>query len=140
MTHRAPTTETQPALRVLYDGGCPVCRREIAHYQGLRPLRPVEWVDIHADPRAPEHLGVTWDAAMARFHVFEGDQARSGAAAFLLLWSAMPVWRHLASIVRALRLQGMLERGYTWFARRRLRSRCTEDSCAISPPDGDLSA
>ncbi|NEV61237.1 thiol-disulfide oxidoreductase DCC family protein [Thiorhodococcus minor] len=140
MTHQTSTTETPPALCVLYDGGCPVCRREIAHYQGLRPLRPVEWVDIHADPQAPERLGVTWEAAMARFHVFEGERARGGAAAFLLLWSAMPGWRHLASIVRTLRLQGLLERGYSWFAERRLGSRCTEASCDIQPPDADLSA
>ena len=47
--------ESSPAtLRVLFDGGCPLCRREIALYQRLRPSRPIEWIDIDADRRAAE--------------------------------------------------------------------------------------
>ncbi|NEX22427.1 DUF393 domain-containing protein [Thiorhodococcus mannitoliphagus] len=135
MKQDRPTTGCQPPLRVLYDGGCPLCRREIALYQRLQPRRPLEWIDIHADQGAPARFGISLEEAMARFHVLEGTQIRTGAAAFLLLWSAMPGWRHLAGIVRALRLQGLLERGYVWFARRRIRQGCTEDSCGIPPAD-----
>ncbi|MBK1722615.1 thiol-disulfide oxidoreductase DCC family protein [Thiocystis violacea] len=132
MTADRNTQDSPPTLRVLYDGGCPLCRREIALYQRLRPRRPLVWIDIHADAGAPGRFGISREAAMARFHVLDGEQIHTGAAAFLLLWSAMPGWRHLARLVQALRLDGVLERGYVWFARRRLRQRCTEDSCGIS--------
>lgn len=123
----------QPAeLGVLYDGGCPLCRREIALYQRLRPRRPVEWIDIDADRAAPGRFGISREDAMARFHVLEGDRQHTGAAAFLVLWSAMPGWRHLATLARGLRLEALLERGYVWFARRRLRQRCNDARCDIS--------
>lgn len=123
------TTLRANGLRVLYDGGCPLCRREIAIYRRLRPRRPVDWVDIDANPQAPSRYGLTVTQAMTRFHVIDGEQVVTGAAAFVTLWSALPVWRHLAAVVRALRLLPVLELGYAWFARRRLRRRCTEESC-----------
>jgi hypothetical protein len=30
-----------PPLTVLYDGACPLCRRKISVYRGLRPHTPV---------------------------------------------------------------------------------------------------
>ena len=33
-------SESAEKLTVLYDGGCPLCRREIAHVQGLAQQRP----------------------------------------------------------------------------------------------------
>ncbi len=69
---------------------------------------------------------------MARFHVLDGETVHTGAEAFLVLWSAMPGWRHLASMARILRLTPLLEQGYGWFARRRLRRRCQDGRCAVS--------
>ena len=43
----SPTTCTAPdGLTVLYDGACPLCRREIGVYQGLAPTQPLEFRDI----------------------------------------------------------------------------------------------
>ncbi|EIC23660.1 thiol-disulfide oxidoreductase DCC family protein [Thiorhodovibrio frisius] len=118
-------------LRVLYDGGCPLCRREIAHYQRPRPGRPVDWIDIDADPSACESLGITRESAMARFHVLEGSQIHTGAEAFVVLWSALPGWSLLAALARGLRLIPVMELGYAWFAQRRWKKRCQDDRCAV---------
>lgn len=127
------TERTVPrALHVLYDGGCPLCRREIAIYRRLRPRRPVQWVDIDADRTAPTRYGLSRPEAMARFHVIDGDRVDTGAAAFVTLWGALPAWRHLAAVVRALRLLPVLEWGYGWFARHRTRGRCTDEGCRVS--------
>ena len=43
----SPTTCTAPdGLTVLYDGACPLCRREIGVYQGLAPTQPLEFRDV----------------------------------------------------------------------------------------------
>ena len=45
--HNAATPS--PPLTVLYDGACPLCRREIGVYRGLQPLRsdsPVCFADV----------------------------------------------------------------------------------------------
>ena len=36
------TVDQRPALTVLYDGACPLCRREIAVYQGLQSVEPTQ--------------------------------------------------------------------------------------------------
>ncbi|EIC23899.1 thiol-disulfide oxidoreductase DCC family protein [Thiorhodovibrio frisius] len=123
--------DSNSPLRVLYDGGCPLCRREIAHYQRLRPRRPVDWIDIDGDPSACESLDITRESAMARFHVLEGTRIHTGAEAFVVLWSALPVWSLLAALARGLRLLPLMERGYAWFAQRRWKKRCQDDRCAV---------
>jgi predicted DCC family thiol-disulfide oxidoreductase YuxK len=58
---------------VYYDGGCPVCTREIAMYRQL-----------------------SREAALARLHLRGPDgQLVSGAAAFTGMWREMPRWRWL---------------------------------------------
>lgn len=90
-----------PALTVLYDGACPLCRREIGIYRGLKPLRsdsPVCFADVN-DAALPLPLGTTREQLLARFHVRSRDgQLLSGAQAFLALWAALPGWRWLALV------------------------------------------
>jgi len=88
-----------PALTVLYDGACPLCRREIAVYQGLQPVeagQTVQFADISRTD-CPLPPGGERSDYLARFHVQRGDgQVLSGAAAFVALWATLPGWRYLA--------------------------------------------
>ncbi len=118
MTTPEPVDELS-ALTVLYDGACPLCRREIGVYGGLRPNTPVRFADVNdASLRLP--LGTTREQLLARFHVRTGDgRLLDGAQAFLALWAALPGWRWLA---RAGRLPGAawaMERLYRIFLRGR---------------------
>jgi demethoxyubiquinone hydroxylase (CLK1/Coq7/Cat5 family)/predicted DCC family thiol-disulfide oxidoreductase YuxK len=115
---RAP--DKADTLTVLYDGGCPLCRREIAHVQGLAARQGdagLCFVDISADAACDV---AEREALLARFHVQRGDGTRlDGAAAFVAMWQRLPGWRRLA---RAARLPGampLLEAAYSGFLRLR---------------------
>ena len=105
----APAAVAAPpadALCVYYDGGCPLCRAEIASYQKTEGGASLRWVDAHAGSAAA--LGPDLDAAtaLARMHVRRADGTLlKGAAAFAEIWSQLPRWRWLARLAR---LPGML--------------------------------
>lgn len=112
-----------PALIVYYDGACPLCRREIAHYRRRDRDGRVAFVDIVADPTPLAAIGLTPDAALAAMHARRADGGVvRGAAAFVALWEQLPGWRLLARIVRATPgLLPLAERVYAWVAPRRSR-------------------
>jgi ubiquinone biosynthesis monooxygenase Coq7 len=102
------------ALTVMFDGACPLCRREIGMYQSLDPLQDVQWLDVSA-PQAglsPEEQARLMD----RFHVRLPDgRMLSGAAAFVELWLTMPGWRWLGRIGRLPGVTPLLELAYRGF-------------------------
>lgn len=107
---------TRP-LTVLYDGACPLCRREIGIYRGLKSSAPVCFADV-SDPAATLPSGTTREQLMARFHVRDSDgRLLSGAEAFLALWAALPGWRWLARIGRVPGIAWAMERTYQLFLR-----------------------
>jgi predicted DCC family thiol-disulfide oxidoreductase YuxK len=111
-----PVDETPP-LTVLYDGACPLCRREIGIYRGLRPNKPVCFADV-SDAALPLPPGTTREQLLARFHVRGRDgRLLSGAQAFLALWAALPGWRWLALAGRLPGAAWVMERLYRFFLR-----------------------
>ena len=121
MTEAATETPKQGfPLTVLYDGACPLCRREIAVYRGLQPLQsdaPVCFADV-SDTTLPLPPGSTREQLLARFHVRGRDgQLLSGAQAFLALWAALPGWRWLARVGRLPGATWLMERSYLVFLR-----------------------
>ncbi len=68
-----------PALTLLYDGGCPLCVREVRFLQqrdrsrnGAEPR--LAFVDIDAiDYSAAAHGGIDYRAAMGRIHAISAD-------------------------------------------------------------------
>ena len=122
MNDKKQNTTNQPAqaLTVLYDGACPLCRREIAVYRDLQPLQPgspVCFADVSSEAE-PLPAGTTREQLLARFHVQGRDgQLLSGAQAFLALWAALPGWRWLALAARLPGAPWLLERMYRLFLR-----------------------
>lgn len=119
-------------LKTFFDGGCPLCRREIAHYQRIDRAGRIQWIDITQEREALADAGLDLSLAMRRLHVQERDgRLLSGIDAFVAIWCRLPRWRLLAQIVTGLRLRRPLEWGYRRFAERRFRRRCAEGACAI---------
>ena len=109
-----------PTLTVLYDGACPLCRREIGVYQGLQPIdatQALKFSDISRTDTPLPPGGVRSDY-LARFHVQRADgQVISGAAAFVALWATLPGWRYLAMVARLPGATPLLEVVYRAFLR-----------------------
>jgi len=102
-------------LTVLYDGACPLCRREIGVYRNLTPNAPVCFADV-SDVAQPLPEGTTREQLLARFHVRDRDgDLLSGAEAFLALWAALPGWRWLALAGRLPGAVWTMERAYRLF-------------------------
>lgn len=103
------------ALTVLYDGACPLCRREIGVYRSLRSGRPVCFADV-SDASVTLPAGTTRAQLLARFHVQrDNGELLSGAHAFL----ALPGWRWLALAGRVPGVAWLMERAYRLFLRGR---------------------
>ena len=112
-----------PVLTVFFDGACPLCRREIAHYRRRDRAARIAFVDIAADPTPLACIGVTQAEALAAMHARRADGTLlRGAAAFVALWEEIPGWRLAARLVRATPgLLPLAERLYAWVAPRRGR-------------------
>lgn len=114
------SVEKTPQLTVLYDGACPLCRREIGVYRGLQPLRPESplcFADV-SDASLALPPDTTREQLLARFHVLsQNGQLLSGAQAFLALWAALPGWRWLALAGRLPGMAWVMERTYLLFLR-----------------------
>ena len=78
-------------MRIFYDGGCPLCRKEIAFYQKQRGNEALTFVDICSLPDGEVVPGLTKEAALKRFHV-ERDSGEivNGGEAFVAIWNTLP--------------------------------------------------
>lgn len=105
-------------LTVFYDGACPLCQREIAHYQQLDRAGRLLWVDVSA-PNAVCPNGYCQVDLLKRFHVQTAQgQMYSGAAGFARMWLELPgVWRYLGTIAVWPPITALLELGYCAFLR-----------------------
>lgn len=122
-------------LTVLYDGACPLCRREIALYRDLPASQPLAFVDV-SDAAAglpsglPSHTDR--DRLLRRFHVQLADGSMAdGARGFVALWAALPGWRWLARLAALPGITPLLELTYRLFLK--LRPAMQRVAVALEP-------
>lgn len=107
-----------PRLTVFYDGGCPLCRCEIAFYRRRRGAERIAWQDVSAvsgDMAAPD---LTRAAALGRFHVRDGmGNLHSGGAGFARLWRKLPEFSLLGRLCQLRPVAPVVEAAYRLFLR-----------------------
>jgi predicted DCC family thiol-disulfide oxidoreductase YuxK len=130
-------------LKLLYDGDCPLCSREVAFLRGRDPRRAIVFEDIAASDFDATRYGLDRQRVMARIHgvlpdgtVIEGMEVfRRAYAAVGLGWLLAPSrWPGLGRLFDA---------AYRIFARNRLRwtgreSRCGAGHCEAAPRPGRM--
>ena len=106
-------------LIIWHDGGCPLCRREIALVRRLDRRGAIEFIDVAQASAAT--CPIDRADMLARFHASEDGRLLSGAAAFAAMWRAIPLLRPLGLAARSPWLLSGLERIYVAFLRVRPR-------------------
>ena len=105
-------------VTVWYDGGCPLCTREIALMARLDTQDAIAFVDLMtAGASCPLDRQIMLD----RLHARENGQLLSGAAAFAAMWRAIPLLRPLGIAARQPWILKRLEQAYLVFLRLRPR-------------------
>jgi len=119
---RDPSIAPEPAgssacerITVYYDGACPLCQAEIGIYQRQDHAGALKLVDVSAGSTVMPH-DLSRQTALARFHVRGPDgRLESGAAAFAIVWQALPAWRRIGRLAQQGWLIGSLEIAYRLF-------------------------
>lgn len=123
MTHRQDWSKPL----VFFDGGCPLCRREIMHYRRMDNDGQLCWLDIHERPEMLGDYGLTLTQTMQRIHVMESDgRLVSGVEAFIAVWRRLPRYRLLAKAIALPGIFQLAEKAYSYFARWRWKRRCDQ--------------
>jgi len=103
---------------VYFDGACPVCRREIAHYRRQRGSESIAWVDASSCDEGELGTGLDRAVVLSRFHVRDADGTlTSGAAAFVAVWRHLPAFSWLAALASSRPALALLDAGYRIFLR-----------------------
>lgn len=101
---------------VLYDGACPVCRREIGFYKRRAGADRIDWRDVSLPETAALPVGLSREQVLQRFHVISpSGKVQSGGTAFAELWTALPAFRALGRLFKLPVMSGLIEVAYRFF-------------------------
>ena len=116
---------------IFFDGGCPLCKREIAHYQRIDKRKAIQWIDISQPSAELDDYGISQRDAMEKIHgVNAQGQTLVGANTFVMMWQQLPYYRHLGNAIHYTGLTSPLNKIYDRFARWRFKRRC-KDGCSL---------
>ena len=131
MSEVTSSVSTPFDVEVFFDGECPLCTKEIALVRRLDRRSRVRFVDIAEPSFEASSVGRTHDELMARIHARLPDgKLVEGVEVFRLMYAAVGFGPVLA-LTRIPGITQLLDAGYTWFAKNRLRltGRCETDAC-----------
>ena len=117
-------------IEVLYDGDCPLCRREVNMLRCMDRKRRIGFTNIASAEFEAGDYGLTQDELMAEIHAClpDGSWIR-GVEVFRRIYSALG-WGPVVGLTRLPVVSNLLDGAYRLFARNRLRmtGRCAAES------------
>jgi predicted DCC family thiol-disulfide oxidoreductase YuxK len=129
-------TSTIPAdfdIEVFFDGGCPLCTREMNLLRRWDRHHKIRFTDILSPDFRCEATGKSHDELMARIHGRLPDGSLiEGVEVFRRLYAAVGFgW--IVAVTRWFGISQLMNSGYRIFASNRLRltGRCTNGTCGL---------
>ncbi len=124
-----------PLLTLYFDGGCPVCTREIGFYRRRRGAEHIRWINLAQCSDAELGADLGRADAYARLHARTPDGTLlSGARAFAALWQALPAFRAAGRVAALPGVVHALEWSYRIFLQ--VRRLWRKDAAACPLPGG----
>jgi predicted DCC family thiol-disulfide oxidoreductase YuxK len=121
-----------PRLTLYYDGGCPVCTREIGFYQRRRGAERIRWINLAQCEDSELGTDLSREAAYARLHArLPGGELISGAQAFAALWWELPAFRLAGRVAALPGIVQALDWGYRGFLKARRLWRSDAAACSL---------
>lgn len=123
---------TSVEIEVFFDGGCPLCLREIQFLKRRDRHGRIKFTDIDAPDFAPESYGKTYDELMAKIYGRLPDGTWvAGVEVFRRLYSAVGFGPFVV-LTRLPVIAQIMDLAYRIFASNRLRltGRCAAQSCS----------
>ena len=121
-------------IEVFFDGGCPLCVREIGMLRRWDRHRKIRFTDIDAPEFRAEEYGKTQQTLMDQMHGRLPDGTWiQGVEVFRRLYTAVG-FGPVVFLSRLPVISQGLDLGYTLFARNRLRltGRCDKQNCRVT--------
>lgn len=107
-------------LELLYDGECPICRREVCILQKKDTQSRMKFVDIAKGFSPSEHKNIDYDTAMSQIHAIDGEgNILVGVPAFASVYARCQLLI-TSTLLRIPLIKEILKPIYTLFARKRL--------------------
>jgi predicted DCC family thiol-disulfide oxidoreductase YuxK len=125
-----------PQLVVLFDGGCPMCRRTVRRIRALDWRHRLRFVDAtNAETRERIAPGLTEAAVLVQMYVVDERGARyAGFEAALQIARVVPLMWPFGIIGHLPGVRALGHRVYRTIAANRMRrGRCTDDLCEPAP-------
>lgn len=120
-------------IEVFYDGGCPLCTREMKMLQRRDRRQRIRFVDIAENGFDAATVGVPWQTLMDRIHGRLADGTMvEGVEVFRRLYAAVG-FGPLVALTRLPGVKQVLDVAYDVFAKNRLRltNRCVDETCRV---------
>ena len=74
-------------IKVLYDGKCGLCNKEISYYKKIANNKNFKWLDIANNPKDLKEYNIKLSDALLYLHAFDSEnQKYIGVDAFILIW------------------------------------------------------
>ncbi len=120
-------------IEVFYDGGCPLCLREVNMLRRWDKRQKIRFTDIDTSNFTGDQYGKTHAELMAQMHARLPDGTwLTGVEVFRRMYGLLG-FGSLVGLSRWPVISQTLDFGYSVFARNRLRltGRCNNASCAV---------
>ena len=108
-------------IKILYDGNCGLCSKEINHYKKIDKKNVFEWINVYTDDFYLKKLAILKTEALMELHAIDKEgNVYKGVDSFILIWKNLSfLWSILGILVSFYPIYVIAKFAYKKFAIKR---------------------